>query len=99
MAGIESRDHRRGLREPRHTLGEAVIADRDEIIGAAARARLAGRKHQRHAIQDQRFDNPDNEPLTETDDVEIAVQIAGEGDERAAVVVAIAIERAIERVL
>ena len=56
-------------------------------------------EHQRHPVDDQRFDDARDQPLAESDDVEIAVQIAREADERAAIVVAIAIEHAIQRVL
>ena len=94
VAGVEPRHQRRGARQPRHRLHESEVADRAEV----ARARSSA-QHQRHAIDDQRFDDARDQPLAETDDVEVAVQIAGERDQRAAIVVAVAVEHAIERVL
>ena len=93
VAAVEPRQHRRAARQPRHALCEPVVADRREVAEA-----LVG-EHQRHAIDDERLDDARDEPLAEADDVEVAVQIAREADERAAVVVAIAVEHAIERVL
>ena len=56
-------------------------------------------EQQRHAIDDERLANARDEPLAETIEIEVAVQIAREADERAAVVVLVAIERAVERIL
>ena len=74
-----------------------VVANRREVAGSVAR--LARREHQRHPIDHERFDDARDQPLAEADDVEVAVQIARERDERAAVVVAVAVERPVERVL
>ena len=89
-------DERRGSAGT--ALREAVVADRR--VRRLIVARLARpAQHQRHPIDDQRLDDARDEPLAEPDDVEIAVQVTRECDQRASVVVAIAIEGAIERVL
>ena len=54
-------------------------------------------EHQRHPIDEQRLHDARNEPIGEPVQIEIAVQVAGEADERTPIVVAIAIERAIEQ--
>ena len=74
------------------------MADRREVAGPVV-AVAARSQHQRHAIDDEGFDDPRDEPLAETHDVEVAVQIARERHERAPVVVPIAVEDAVERVL
>ena len=56
-------------------------------------------QHQRHAIDQQRLDHSRNEPLRESMEVEVAVQVAREPYERAAIVVPITIERPIEQIL
>ena len=56
-------------------------------------------QHQRHAIDDQRLDDPRHQALAETDDVEIGVEIPREADQGASVVVAVAVEQPIQRVL
>ena len=89
-AGIEAGHHRRGARQPRHQRAEAVVANRVEVAGAIVR------EHQRHPVDDQRLDHARDQPLAEADDVEIAVQLAGERDQRAAIVVAIAVEHPID---
>ncbi len=93
VPGVEPGDERREPRQPRHRVGESEVADRPEVAGT-----LVG-EHQRHAIDDERFDDARDQPLAEPHDVEVAVQIAGEADQRAPVVVAIAIEHAVERIL
>ena len=93
MSAVQTPQHRRGSQEARHRLREPVVANRAEIT------RLLVGQHQRHPVHDERFDDARDEPLAETDDVEVGVQVAREGDERAAVVVAIAVEHAVERVL
>ena len=50
------------------------------------------RQHQRHAIDDERLDDAVHEPLAEAQQVEVAVQVAREADERAPVVVAVAVD-------
>ena len=96
MTGVEARHHRRAARQPRHGAWKSVIADRLELPRRVGRR---GRQHQRHPIDEERFDDARDETPAQTDDVQVAVQIAGERDERAAVVVAVAIEHAVERVL
>ena len=56
-------------------------------------------EHQRHAIDEQRFDDARDETLGQAMQIEVAVEVARKADQRAAVVVAIAIERAVEHVL
>ena len=96
MAVVEPRDQRRGSREPRHVLREAVVANRREIADPVA---VSGRQHQRHAIDQQCFHRARDKTLAQADNVEVAVQVARERDESTAVVVAVTIEHAIERVL
>ena len=82
--------------DPRASVGtasKAVVADRFEV------ARSFVGQHQRHPLDHQRLDDPRHQPLTEPDHVEIAVQVAGERNQRTAIVVAIAIEHPIQRVL
>ncbi len=77
-------------RQPREHAVEARDAHGLEVPG------LAGR-HQRHAIDDERFLDPRDQPIGQPIEVEIAVEVARKRHQRAAVVVAIAIERAIDR--
>src|SRR5438132_48633 len=74
VAAVEPHDKRRLSRECRDRLREPEIADRAEI------ARTLVGQHQRHAIHDQRLDDAGDQPLTEADDVEVAVEIAREPD-------------------
>ena len=89
-ARVEARHHRRGARQSRHQRAEAVVANRGEVAGA-----VVG-EHQRHPVDHQRLDHARDQALTEADHVEIAVQLAGERDQRAAIVVAIAVEHPID---
>jgi hypothetical protein len=66
------------------------------VVKCPSQARGHRREEQRHAIDDERLHHAVHEPLAEAEEVEIAVQIAGESDEGAAVVVAIAVVDAIE---
>ena len=54
------------------------------------------RQQQRHAIDHQRLRDAVHEPLAQPEEIEVAVQIAREADQRAAVVVAIAVVDAVE---
>jgi hypothetical protein len=98
VAAVESRHHRRTPRQRRHRQHETIGADRGEVARRIV-TRLSRRKHQRHPIDDERFDDPRDQTLAEPDDVEVAVQIARKGDQRAPVVVAVAVERSIESIL
>src|SRR5206468_11179134 len=86
VAGVEASHERRLSAERRHRLGEAKIADRCKI------ARPLVGEHERHAIDDERLDDARDEALAEANDIEIAVEIAREADERTPVVVAGAVE-------
>ena len=70
---------------------EAGGADRLEV------GRVLIAEQQDHAVHQERLGDPRDEPLAQAIEIEVAVQIAREADERAAIVVAIAIERPIER--
>ena len=86
-----------GLVEQRRNDGaETGVGDGDEGVVLAGRRR---REHQRHAIDHQRLGHPAQQPLAEPRQVQIAVQVAGETDQRPAVVVAIAVVGAVERIL
>jgi hypothetical protein len=68
--------------------------------GGAHRSEVRGRfilQHQRHAIDEQRLHHARHEPLGQPVQIEVAVQVAREADQCPAVVVAIAVEGAIER--
>ena len=78
----------------RRRVGEAGVRDRDEVAVALADDR---REHQRHAIDEQRLGDAVTRRSLRRMQVEIAVEVAGEADERAAIVVAIAVVDAIER--
>ena len=56
-------------------------------------------EQERHPIDQQRFHDARHQPLGEPVQVEVAVEIARKPQQRAAVVVSIAIERAVEHVL
>ena len=75
------------------------MRDGDEVPGVGRE----GREHERHPIHDQRFGDAVHQPLAQALEVEIAVQIAGEADQGAPVVVAVAvvdpIEPGLDRVL
>ena len=72
---------------------KAVVANRAEVVRP-----LVG-KQQRHPIEDQCLDDPRDQPLTEADDIQIGVEVAREADQRPTVIVAVAIEQPVERVL
>ena len=72
---------------------EPDVRDRHELPVAPGRDR---RQQQRHAIDDERLHDAVDEPLAQAEQIEVAVQIAREADERAAVVVAIAVVHAVE---
>ena len=82
-----ARQHRRRTAEP-------DVRDRDELAVAAGRDR---RQHQRHPIDDERLHDAVDEPLAQAEQIEVAVQVAREADERPAIVVAIAVVDAVER--
>ena len=82
-----------GRAEQRRLRAEADVGDGREVAVPAGRHR---RQQQRHAIDDQRFRDAVHEPLAQPEEIEVAVQIAREADQRAAVVVAIAVVDAVE---
>ena len=93
VPGDEPRaDLRRSLQRRRLT-AEPDVGDRDELPVAACRHR---RQQQRHPIDDERFHHAVDEPLAQTEQVEVAVQIAREADEGPPIVVPIAVVHAVE---
>ena len=93
VVGVEPRKKRRGARQSRHGVLKPEVADRVKVSAA-----LVG-EHQRHLIDDQRLDHARDEPLAEPHDVEVAVQIPRETNQRAAIVVAVAVEDTVQRIL
>ena len=93
---IEPRDQRGRTRQRRHRTGESIRANRREVAGGVFVPR---RQQQRHALDDERLDDAGDQPLAEADDVEVRVQVARERDQRAPVVVPVAVEHPVERVL
>ena len=87
-------------RQERRRRGKADVGDRGELAFASGGDR---RQQQRHAIDDERLQDAMDEPLAEAQQVEIAVQVARKADERAPVVVAVAVihpvETGLDRVL
>ena len=81
-------------RECRRLQTEPVVRDRDEC---GVRSGGRRREQQRHPIDDERLGHAPHEPFTESQKIEIAVEIAGESDEGTAIVVPIAVVHAIER--
>ena len=73
---------------------ESGRGDRREVARAARRQR---REHQCHAIDQQRLPNARDQALAQPEQVEVAVEIAGEPDQRAAIVVAVAVVDPVER--
>ena len=53
--------------------------------------------HQRHPIDHERLVNPRDEPIAKPIEIEVAVQVASERDQRSTIVVPITIERPIDR--
>ena len=86
-------DARRGV-DRRQRLGEA---DRLRRHVAPRRPVADRREQQRHALETERLHDPSDQPLAEPLQLEIAVQVARKADERAPIVVAIAVVGAIER--
>ena len=74
-----------------------------EMVTKSPRLGRHRREHQRHAIDHQRFGDAMHEPLAQALQIEVAVQIAREADQRAAVVIAVAVvdlvEAGLDRVL
>ena len=79
--------------QPGHRTAKAEVADALEVAVAVVS------EHERHPVHHQRLDDAGHEALAETHHVEVGVQVAREPDQRPAVVVAIAIEHAVQRVL
>ena len=62
-------------------------------------AAVAGGRHQAQPVDDQRVLDAGEQALGQPIEVEIGVQLAGEADQRAAVVVAVAVEHPLDRAL
>ena len=71
---------------------EALVADDFEVAGI-------GRQQKRHAIQLDGLAHAGDQPVGQPVQVEVAVQLPGETDQRAAIVVAIAVEGAVDGLL
>ena len=93
MPGDQPRRDVRPAQQDRRLAAEADVRDGGEV---PVQARGHRREQQRHAIDEQRLHDPVHQPLAQAEEIEIAVQVAGESDEGAAVVVAIAVIDAIE---
>ena len=93
MPGNEARGHLGALREERRLGAEPGVRDGDELRVAADGD---GRQHQGHAVDQQRLGDAPHQALAQPEQVQVAVEVAREADERAAVVVAIAVVHAIE---
>ena len=93
MAGDEPRGDLGSLGQERRLAAEAGVRDRDELRVAA---RGDGRQHQRHPVDQERLGDATHEPFAQPEEIQIAVEVSREADERAAVVVAIAVVHAIE---
>ena len=89
MAGVEAAAEARPSRQLRRRHRKAGDAQRREI------AAVVGHE-QHHAIDEQRLHDARDEPLGQPVEIEVGVEVAREPDERPAVVVAIAVERAVE---
>ena len=72
---------------------ESRVRDGDEL---RVRRRRRRREHERHPIDQQRLRDAPHQPFAQAEQIQVAVEIARKADERAPVVVAIAVVHAIE---
>ena len=93
VAGDEAGRDLRPFREHRRLAAEPRVRDRDEL---RVPTRGDRRQHQRHPFDEQRLGDAAHEALAQAEQIEIAVEVAREADERAAVVVAVAVVDAVE---
>ena len=94
MSRDQARPDVRCPQQPGRLIGKTGVRDVDEI--AAVGRHRDGSEHQRHAIDQQRLGDAVDEALAETQQIEIAVEVAGEADERPPIVVAVTVVDAVE---
>ena len=93
VTGDQPGRHVRRSQQRRRLTAEPDVGDGAEIT---VRARRHRREQQRHAVDEQRLHDAVHQPFAQPEEIEVAVQIAREAHERAAIVVAIAVVHAIE---
>ena len=81
--------------QTRRRIGEARVSDRHEVPGVGRNRHRS--EHERHAVDEQRLGDAVDEAFAQAQQVEIAVEVAREADERAAIVVAIAVVDPVKR--
>ena len=71
------------------------MRDRHEVAGVGRNRHRS--EHEGHAVHEQRLGDAVDQALAQAQQIEIAVEVAREADERAAIVVAIAVVDAVKR--